>query len=379
MTVSARASPMKITQILYSGLGGHGSVAFSLACAAGSRWRNTLIFAGIEPLLPEYARLCDTRGIRRAHIQMRERRAWAAWPSVYAELRRAAPQAIVLHSVKLILPCWLYAHRHGIPLIAVEHQPNTLKSRSEWWVSRLLMRLADRIVLLTPDYRAALERHLGNAFRAEKVRVIPNGIDTNAFTPVARRAEHGQSCHIGMAARFSNTKRQDLLIDALALLLQGDESPRWHLSLAGDGESLERVRQMARDAGVLDRVEFTGYLGEDALRNWFARLDVYAHASGGETLSTSLLQAMAMGLPIVGSRVAGIQDLLAESSGCGRLAAAQTPQAFADALRETRANPVETTAMAARARALAVTRYSQDAMFQSYDALLASLSARADN
>lgn len=370
---------MKIAQILYSGLGGHSSVAFSLSAAAGMHWRSSMIFAGIEPLLPEYARICDERGIRRAHIQMREGRAWAAWPSVHAALTRAAPQVIVLHSVKLILPCWLYAYRHGIPVIAVEHQPNSLKSRSEWWVSHLLMRLADRIVVLTPDYRVALERHLGSMFRSEKVHVIANGIDTTVFSPAERYPVHGQPIRIGMAARFSNTKRQDLLIDALPLLLQDDEPDnRWRLSLAGEGESLEPMRQVATDAGVLDMVDFTGYLGESALRDWFTRLDVYAHASAGETLSTSLLQAMAMGLPIVGSNVTGIRELLADGVGFGRLAETQTPQAFADALREMNATPMETAAMADRARALAETRYSQGAMFQSYNALIASLSASTD-
>lgn len=370
VAASAYSSRMKITQILYCGLGGHGSVAFSLVFAAGTLWRNSMIFAGIEPLLPEYARLCDESGIQRDHIQMREGRAWAAWPSVYAALKRAAPEAILLHSVKLILPCWFYAYRRGIPIITVEHQPNTLKSRSEWWVSLLLMRLADSIVVLTPDYRAALEQHLGSAFRAEKVHVIPNGIDTTAFSPVQAGAVHGQPFRIGMAARFSMTKRQDLLIDALALLLQDDEPQEWHLSLAGDGDGLQRMRDVAKSAGVLGSVEFPGYLGEAALRDWFTRLDAYAHASAGETLSTSLLQAMAMRLPIVGSNVAGIADLLAEGSGYGRLAEDQTPRAFATALRELRANPVETAAMAKRARSLAVTRYSQGAMFQSYNALI---------
>jgi glycosyltransferase involved in cell wall biosynthesis len=367
---------MKVTQILYSGLGGHGSVAFSLASAAGIRWHSTMIFAGIEPLLPEYARLCEERGIRRAHIQMREGRTWTAWPSVNAELRHAAPQAIVLHSVKLILPCWLYAYRHGIPIIAVEHQPNSLKSSSEWVVSRLLMRLADVVVVLTPEYQAALEHRLGSAYRPEKVHVIPNGIDTTAFTPVERCSPCGQLIRVGMAARFSKTKRQDLLIDALSLLSQDDEPPAWRLSLAGDGESLKSMRRLAEAAEVADLVEFPGYLGEGALREWFAQLDVYAHASEGETLSTSLLQAMAMGLPIVGSNVAGIKELLAEHAGCGKLAESQTPQAFANALREMNANAIGAAAMAGRARALAETRFSQGAMFRAYDSLITGVSAR---
>jgi glycosyltransferase involved in cell wall biosynthesis len=119
-------------------------------------------------------------------------------------------------------------------------------------------------------------------------------------------------------------------------------------------------------------VELPGYLGAQELCRWFHSLDVYAHASDGETLSTSLLQAMAMGLPIVGSNVPGIDNLLAAGGGCGLLTEAQTPEAFAAVLSRLAAEPALAEQLGARARALAVREYGQDAMFARYEQLLLS-------
>jgi glycosyltransferase involved in cell wall biosynthesis len=360
-----------VAQVLYSGLGGHGSVAFSLVEAARAaagpdlEWQNSMVFVGIEPLLPEYARRCAQDGIPAAHVAARQGKPWASWVPLYRALRRARPDAIVLHSVKTILPCWLYARRHGLPLVAVEHQTNGLKTRAEWAVSRVLMWLADTVVVLTPEYRAALQAGLGRAFRPGKVHVIPNGIDTRAFAPRPDGAQRRPPRRIGMAARFSAIKRHDLLIGALALLKAQDGADAWRLSLAGTGETLAGVQAQARAAGVAGMVEFPGFLGGDDLRDWFAGLDLYAHASAGETLSTSMLQAMAMGVPILGSDVPGITPLLAEGGGIGRVAA-QTPEAFARGLRALADPAGDGAARARRARALAVGKYSQDVMFAAY-------------
>lgn len=356
----------RVVQILYSGLGGHGSVAFSLAGAAQGHWQSQMIFLGVEPLLADYAAQCDAAAIPRQSIFARGGRPWASWGPLYRALRHARPDAIVLHSVKTILPCWLYARRHRVPLVAVEHQTNGLKTRAEWAVSRLLMQLADRVVVLTPEYRTALQAGLGRAFRPDRLRVIPNGIDTRAFAPRSDSCPHpGLPRRIGMAARFSAIKRHDLLIGALALLKAQDGPDAWRLSLAGTGETLAAVQAQARAAGVADMVEFPGFLGGDDLRDWFAGLDLYTHASAGETLSTSMLQAMATGLPILGSDVAGITGLLAEGGGIGRVAA-QTPDAFAEGLRALADPAGDGATLARRARALAESRYSQDAMFAAY-------------
>ena len=337
---------MNVLQILYSGLGGHGSVAFALAAAAsaaGDRgWRTGMVFLGIEPLLPEYEALCAQRTIPRHYIRATAGKPWRSWTGLFAALKAAAPDAIVLHSVKAILPCWLYARGRGLPVVAVE----------------------------TPDYRDALKRGLGPFWREDKVALIPNGIDIEAFAPGARRPLDGRPCVVGMAARFSAGKRQDRLVEAAARLRDADGADHWRLTLAGDGETRPELAARAAAAGLDGIVDFPGYLGDAPLKAWFETLDIYVHASDGETLSTSLLQAMAKGLPIVGSDVAGISDLLARAGGCGLLAADQSPEAFAAALRTLRQDPDLAQRLAAAGRRLAEDEFSQGAMFAAYRKVL---------
>lgn len=367
---------MNIVQILYSGLGGHGSVVFSLdsASKAARAWTSRLIFLGIEPVLADYALKCRSEGTAFGYVRTRQGRAWMAWPAVYRELRRARPDAIVLHSVKAIVPCAIYARRHGVPILAVEHQPNALKSYAEHWVSRRVMRLADGVVVLTPEYRSQLRTALGKDWIEDKVHLISNGINITTFQPTERNPRSARPCTVGMAARMTGTKRQELLIAAIALLCEQDGRHAWRLSLAGEGDSLSELRARALSLGLDDVVSFPGYLGEAALQAWFGSLDFYAHASSGETLSTSLLQALAMGLPVVGSDVAGIKDLLASGGGVG-LAVAQTPEAFANAIRQLADDADLAAGLGRRARALVVAEYGHHTMFQKYQCILDRLCA----
>jgi glycosyltransferase involved in cell wall biosynthesis len=165
------------------------------------------------------------------------------------------------------------------------------------------------------------------------VRVIPNGLDLQRFRPGQARA--AGPVRIGMAARFTAIKRFDLLVGAMAELKRHHPQRVLELSLAGHGETLEAVRAQATAAGLADRVRFEGMLGDDALADWMRGLDIYAHASAGETLSLALLQAMATERPIVASDVAGIDTLLGPlRSPAVRLVPEPSAGAFAAAIRE---------------------------------------------
>lgn len=371
-TALSERSP-KVVQILYSGLGGQGTVAFSLQEAAGKAWSDRFLFVGIEPLLSEYEGICRREGISYRYVAVRAGRPWLSWRKLYAALAEDRPDAILLHSVKTVLPCRLYAWLHGTSLIAVEHQQNVLKKPSEWIVSRLLMVLADRVVVLTEEYRNQLEQRLKRSFRNDKVSIIPNGINVLEFSPRSKaKPVNSNTKTIGMASRFTPNKRQETLVDALIALRNRDVGIDWRLSLAGDGECLGAVRRKVEQAGLGDVVDLPGYLGHQELADWFGEIDIYAHASDGETLSTALLQAMAAGVPIVGSDVPGIDNLLSSHGGCGLLAAEGTADSFAAAFERLARDGSLAEEIAGRARDVAVRNFSHQAMFAGYDRLLAS-------
>ncbi len=364
-----------VAQILYSGLGGHGGVVTSMIHAdSNRRWRHALCFAGIEPLLPTYAAMCAAEDVPFAYVRAVAGKPWLSYLPMLRWLWRTKPDAIILHSATHLPGVLPYARLRGVPLVVVEHQANELKTRHEWLFSKLSMRLADGIVTLTPQYRDQLAKRLGKRFDREKVTIIPNGIDVAAFGPAALANDTCTSVRVGMAARFSAIKRFDIMIDAIRLL-QRTASQKWQLSLAGSGEHWDQVRAYAAASGIED-IRFEGMLTGAALADWYRSLDIYAHASDGESFGLSVLQAMASGVPIVASDVEGIASLLAGNPPRGALVDTPTAQEFATTLAAMARHPEQAKAMANAARAEAERLYDQSAMFARYADLIARLSAR---
>lgn len=363
---------MKLIQILFSGLGGHGSVAFSLIEADRElRLQHILGFLGTAPLLEDYVAKCEAHSFPYRYIRASARKPWVAWPAVARWLDATRPDAILLHSTSAILPCRWHAWRRRIPLVAIEHTPNAVKTRSEWIASGLTMLLADRVVLLTSQYQAELSDALGPLYRPDKVCIIPNGIDTDIFHP-PQQPRAMREVWLGMAARFSHAKRQEVLVQMMMSLRRLYPEVVWRLSLAGDGERLAPVRALVSNLGLDDTVRLEGQLDESTLAKWYRGLDVYVHASDAETLSTSLLQAMASGLPVVASDIPGIRNLLGGEGKCGLLATNAGP-AFAEQVARLTNDVASARDLSERSRATCKRLYSNVAMRDNYLTLINQL------
>lgn len=367
----------RVLQVLYSGLGGHAAVAGQLveAGGAGDPWQHCLLFYGIEPVAPGYLDLCARLSIAYTYVPAQEGRPWAGWPGLMRAIQAARPDAVILHSIKTVVPARVAAR--GIPLLAVEHQANALKTRSEWGASLAAQYLADRVVTLSEDYRVTLAKKLGRVFRPKRTVLVPTGIDLAPFSIARRDTVTRTTIRIGMVGRFTPTKAQEVLVGALARLQALDPGRDWHLSLPGDGVRHQDVRAAVQAAGLQGCVEMPGHVSPDRLPEWFAGLDIYAHASDGETLSTALLQAMAAGVPVIASDVLGISDLLgppvAGEEPLGRLVPARDAASFARAVLADVADPGAAAGRAARARDYVLRRHSPEAMRAGYAALIDGL------
>jgi glycosyltransferase involved in cell wall biosynthesis len=176
--------------------------------------------------------------------------------------------------------------------------------------------------ILTPAIRA-IWRHAAPviakcADEIEMIRVvdrtidttyIPNGTDLDTFRP-GPPIPDGGPLHVTCVARLIERKGQHHLIEAIRQL--ADDGVDVILSLVGTGDSQPAYEARARELGVESRVRFVGYVAREAIPACYAEAHVFALPSYNEGMSVAVLEAMAVGLPVVVTRTGGTEELVEE-------------------------------------------------------------------
>ncbi len=172
--------------------------------------------------------------------------------------------------------------------------------------------------------------------------VVVNGIDVDAMDralrlSAVRRETLGiapDDFVIGCVSRWDPVKRFEVLLEAVRLL--AGRIPRLALLMVGGGGEEERIRTMAGEAGLSERVIFTGFLGNPS--RVYGILDLYVATSLKEGLPLAPLEAMAAGLPIVATDVPGHRDVVARDH-TGLLVPPEDAPALAEAIASLAAQP----------------------------------------
>ena len=171
-----------------------------------------------------------------------------------------------------------------------------------------------------------------------KIHVVHCGIDLAVFDPAldATAEDHDRSLHLLSVSRLTRIKVHAVLLGAIAQLVAQGVPVR--ATIVGDGPTREALESLAADWGVDDRVLFTGAVGHDAIRAHYAAADVFCLTSFAEGVPVVLMEAMAMRIPVVASRVMGVGELV-EDGESGILLRPARPDLVADALRRLQASP----------------------------------------
>lgn len=223
------------------------------------------------------------------------------------------------------------------------------------WTRRVLLGLG-RVPLVVASRR--LEGIAKDIWKLSptKVRFLANGVALSGLNPKAEAS--GLLC-IGTVAGLRPEKNIARLIRAFARL-RGEQPAR--LVIVGDGPLRGELEALARSLGAERAVEFTGYLTNPGER--LVDFDLFALSSDTEQLPIAMLEAMALGLPIVSTRVGDIETVLADVSP-GNLCAPDD-DAFYQALREVVAQRVQWPEWSRRARSVVESLYSEPAMVASW-------------
>jgi glycosyltransferase involved in cell wall biosynthesis len=243
------------------------------------------------------------------------------------------------------------------------------------WLRRASAAMVDAYVAVTPSLaRVAAER---GECDPTQLRVIPNGIDTLRFLPDAEarrrvRAELSipqDTWVVGTVGRLSREKNQGLLIDAMAKLL----SPERQLVFVGDGPEREALVARARATLSPNLVHFVGSRKDP--QAFLAAFDAFALTSDTEGLPLGLLEAMAVGVPVVATAVGGVPDVV-EPGVTGALIARGDRDGLAAELSRLANRPREALEAAATARRMVLERHSTETMASSYEQLYRRVARR---
>ncbi len=299
---------MKLLQILYSGLGGHSSVAFSLIEGDEKKeFQHFLLGFGIEKPSNSYKSKCLEYGITPFSVTKKIGLDIKSLFKTYQKLKEIQPNYIIMHSTSLILVVWYYALFHKVKFISVEHQPNPIKTKKDWFYTFLITLFSPKVGYLTDIYITEIKDKSRFFLNKKKVSVINNGINTLKFKPAESHIKKNEYIVISMIARMMNTKDHFTLIAAFKEI---SKEFAVKLFLAGDGNLKGELEKYSEQLKLQDKVIFTGTIDENEVIELIHNTDIYVHSSLGETLSTSLLQVMACKTPIIATNIPGINNLL---------------------------------------------------------------------
>jgi glycosyltransferase involved in cell wall biosynthesis len=278
-----------------------------------------------------------------------------------ARLAREKNIALIHTNTGVICNSALAARFAGIPHIW--HIRDWFQEFGPLWkpYSRYILALSQKVLCVS--------RAIAGQFPpSPKIEVLNNGIDLSEFPPITPQERHEARKSFGFSEsdlvagtvgrlKFFR-KGQEFLIQAAAqlqaqgkpvkLLLAGGPAP-------GAEDHFERMRQLADQLGLADRVVFTGELANT--RPAYAAMDIFVLPSAQpEPFGGVVMEAMSLGLPVIGTNIGGTPDQIAEGE-TGLLVPPADPEALTTALLRLVENPTLRDSLAQAARPRIQTRF----------------------
>lgn len=249
------------------------------------------------------------------------------------------------------------ARRYRVPVIyhiRFGRVPELAKGVSrEWKLISKAMRLASSVMTIDVNTTAAINLHLPDI----PVNLVPNCVDLRCL-PMAGNAEQRTVMFLGWVI---STKGVEELVQAWAMLQPAD----WRLIIVGPGKA--DYQQQLLDKYQTENMEFLGEKDHDSAMQLMADAEIFVLPSYTEGFPNVVVEAMALGKPIIATRVGAIPEMLADE--CGILIEPNDEVALQAALLKLMSDEELRCHLGKRAKERAESLYSLEAVFQQYMAI----------
>src|SRR5882757_6927925 len=298
-------------------------------------------------------------GVRRVAIPREPRLTdFAVWARIASLIWTLKPDVVHGHGAKA--GAYVRLRRRSNKLIRVYtphggslHYPlDTLKGSFYSQLERTLMNSTELFLFESAFARNTYQRTVG--VPSGLVRCVFNGVTAEEFEPVPRADDATDIVYVG---EFRRIKGADLLIDAVAKL-RADGKPVT-LTLGGDGEEFERLKDQVKRLSLGNAVRFIGHV---KARYGFSKGSLLVVPSRGDSMPYVVIEAAAAGVPMIAANVGGIPEIF--DTHTDALFAPSNIGAMADAIKAALEDPLATAARAERLRERISQYFSQSAMVE---------------
>jgi glycosyltransferase involved in cell wall biosynthesis len=197
------------------------------------------------------------------------------------------------------------------------------------------------------------------------VKIIPNGVCTETFAPSIVNTK--DKLIIGGAGNLSNQKRFDIMIEAFDILYRkaqkGNNSKATlniELKIAGEGNDKPKLRNLVKKLNLNNVVTFVGYVKD--MSSFYCGIDIFCMSSDEEAAPYALLEAMAVGLPCVVTRVGDLPYIIEEGIS-GYVVDTRNSEALANGLSKVIREPNHFSELGRKSRQRILESYSSQVWF----------------
>ncbi|MDD2807006.1 MAG: glycosyltransferase family 4 protein [Patescibacteria group bacterium] len=189
------------------------------------------------------------------------------------------------------------------------------------WSRTFFMRSLYKKIYGSADFIQPISSFL--KYRAEKygyqgnIKIVPNGVDLAKFQDEFSDVERNEfRSKLGILATDKVVITTSRLVykNGIDNLIRAMRNVSAKLLICGDGGLEIKLKSLAQEIGVKDKILFLGHIDQTDLPKYLRSADVYARPSRSEGLGSAFLEAMAAGLPVIGTKVGGIPDFLIDGS-----------------------------------------------------------------
>lgn len=236
-----------------------------------------------------------------------------------------------------------------------------------------LTRLFRWFIFKKVDAATAISGYLAEYIKSQNqkisVKVIPNGVDLNKFQVKNEKLKINEKIIITVSRLVKKNGVGDL-IEAIYELNANYRLPtaNYRLLIVGGGPLAESLRTKVRGLKLEDKVDFISEVSNEELPKYLARADIFVRPSLSEGLGTAFLEAMAAGVPIIGTPVGGIQDFLKDGE-TGLFCKVGDPTDIADKIVAIFSDDELKNKLIINARKLVEEKYSWDEIAAEFDKL----------